>query len=132
VGKLQVAAGVIVRDGRLLIARRARGEGRAGKWELPGGKREDGESLEDCLVRELAEELGIVVEVGEPLASARHGSIEVTAFRVRSFVGSLEASVHDELCWIHPTEGSRFDLLEPDRPILRALQRLWPEIRDGR
>jgi 8-oxo-dGTP diphosphatase len=131
VGEIQVAAGVIVRDGRLLLARRAPGEARAGRWELPGGKAENGETLEDCLARELAEELGIVVEVGEALASARHGGVEVTAFHVRRFVGSMEARVHDELCWVEPAEEGRFDLLEPDRPILRALQALWPEIRDG-
>src|SRR5579885_2795901 len=62
---IQVAVGLLARDGRYLIARRRREAHLGGLWEFPGGKREPGESPEDCLRRELREELGI--EITEPV-----------------------------------------------------------------
>ncbi len=66
---IEVAAGLVFRDGKLLIARRPRQSHLGGMWEFPGGKREEGESFEECLHRELAEELGI--EVGCMIWSKR-------------------------------------------------------------
>jgi len=60
-----VAAGVIVEEGRVLLSQRKRGAHLEGVWELPGGKVEDGEDPRDALRRELVEELGIDVRVGE-------------------------------------------------------------------
>lgn len=59
-----VAAGLVVRDGRVLISRRPEGRHQGGKWEFPGGKLEVGESPEEALVRELREELGIETKTG--------------------------------------------------------------------
>ena len=61
---VEVAAGLVLRDGMLLIARRRSQDHLGGLWEFPGGKREPNETFEDCLRRELREELGIEVEVG--------------------------------------------------------------------
>jgi 8-oxo-dGTP diphosphatase len=63
-----VTAAVIERRGRFLVSRRDPAKHLGGLWEFPGGKREPGESLEACLVRELAEELGVRIRVGERLA----------------------------------------------------------------
>jgi mutator protein MutT len=63
-GVVEVGAGLVFRQGRLLIARRREGDHQGGRWEFPGGKREPGESWEGCVRRELREELGIEVEVG--------------------------------------------------------------------
>ena len=71
-GVIEVAAGVIFRDSRVLITQRRKDDHLGGLWEFPGGKREPSESYEDCLRRELREELGIEVEVGEVLASLTH------------------------------------------------------------
>ncbi len=71
-GVIEVAAGVVFRDGRVLITQRRKDDHLGGLWEFPGGKREPSESYEDCLRRELREELGIEVEVGEVLASLTH------------------------------------------------------------
>ena len=60
-----VTAGILIRKGRVLVARRAPGEKQAGKWEFPGGKVEDGESDAQCLELELYEELGIVGKAQE-------------------------------------------------------------------
>jgi mutator protein MutT len=69
---IEVAAGLVFRRGRLLIAQRAQGDHLGGLWEFPGGKRETGESFEECLRRELLEELGIHVTVGRLIWQVTH------------------------------------------------------------
>ena len=69
---LEVAAGLIFRGGRLLITQRPAGTHLAGLWEFPGGKLEVGESFQDCLVRELNEELGVKVAVGPLVQGIEH------------------------------------------------------------
>jgi mutator protein MutT len=69
---IEVAAGLVFRDGKLLITQRHPDAHLGGLWEFPGGKREPHESFEQCLRRELIEELGIVVEVGPLVESIVH------------------------------------------------------------
>ncbi|GAB6157839.1 hypothetical protein JCM39194_10390 [Desulfotomaculum varum] len=59
----EVTAAIIINDGKVLIAKRAENQKLAGKWEFPGGKIESGETPEECLIREINEELGINIEV---------------------------------------------------------------------
>ena len=75
---IDVAAGLIFRTGKLLIAQRHRDVHLGGLWEFPGGKREPDESFEQCLARELREELGIEVVVGELVESLTHQYPEKT------------------------------------------------------
>ncbi len=75
---LEVAAGLVFRDGRLLITQRHADTHLGGLWEFPGGKREPRESFEACLVRELQEELGIEVAVHELIESVTHDYPEKT------------------------------------------------------
>lgn len=63
---IEVAAGIIVHEGRYLIARRKAGVHLGGLWEFPGGKRETGETLEECLYRELREELNVCIGLPTP------------------------------------------------------------------
>lgn len=67
-----VTAAVVERDGRLLITRRPKGTHLEGLWEFPGGKCEPGESLAECLRRELIEELGTDALVGDEILATRH------------------------------------------------------------
>src|SRR6266699_853251 len=69
---VDVAAGLIFRDGKLLITRRHADAHLGGLWEFPGGKRESDETFEECLARELREELGIEVVVGQLVESLTH------------------------------------------------------------
>jgi len=69
---IDVAAGLIFRQGKLLITQRHEKAHLGGMWEFPGGKRESGETFEDCLRRELCEELGIEVSVGELIENVTH------------------------------------------------------------
>ena len=88
---IEVGAGLVFRKGKLLITQRRPQDHLGGLWEFPGGKREAAESFEDCLVRELREELGIEAEIGEEAARARHtydfGEIELIALFVKSYTG---------------------------------------------
>jgi 8-oxo-dGTP diphosphatase len=75
-----VVAAVIERGGRILVSQRGPGGGQPGRWEFPGGKREPGERDDDALVREIREELGVEVEVGPLLWTARAGPLELRFF----------------------------------------------------
>ena len=85
---INVAAGLVFRAGKLLVAQRKVGSHLAGLWEFPGGKREPDESWEDCLRRELREELAVEVEVGRCFSEVTHAYPGKTV-RLRFFVCSL-------------------------------------------
>jgi len=69
---IEVAAGLVFRNGKLLITRRRANDPLGGLWEFPGGKRKPEETFQECLRRELREELGIEVDVGELLEAITH------------------------------------------------------------
>jgi 8-oxo-dGTP diphosphatase len=77
---VEVSAGLIFRDGQLLITQRHADAHLGGLWEFPGGKREPGESFEQCLARELREELGAEVSVGELFEGVTHAYPEKTVY----------------------------------------------------
>lgn len=118
----RVTAAVIEKEGKVLLARRSPSGSAGGKWEFPGGSIEPGETPEQCLVRELREELGIESRVGEFIASSRvafgTSSLELLAYRVLSFTGEVRTVVHEEVRWVKPGELSSFDLAEADRLLL--------------
>lgn len=124
---IEVAAGLIQRDGRYLIARRKAGVHLAGYWEFPGGKREAGESLEECLQRELLEELNVRVDTPVPYRIVRHEYsekiVELHFFRCAIESGEAEALDCAELRWVSPGEFAQFTFPPADGVILDALQR---------
>ncbi|MFT3714518.1 MAG: NUDIX domain-containing protein [Gordonia sp. (in: high G+C Gram-positive bacteria)] len=97
-----VVAGAVVDDGRLLLAQRSYPPEVAGRWELPGGKAEDGETLHDALIRELSEELGVTVDVGERLTEQVRLGPDLTMIALRAHIvdGSPRATEHSGLCWV--------------------------------
>lgn len=124
---IEVAAGLIHRDGRYLIARRKAGVHLAGYWEFPGGKREAGETLEECLQRELLEELNVRVDIPVPYRIVRHEYpekiVELHFFRCVIESGEAEALDCAELRWVLPDEFSQFEFPPADGVILESLQR---------
>lgn len=120
-----VAAAVIVEQGRLLLVRRAADQPLPGFWELPGGKVEQGESLEGCLVRELDEELGVRATVGAVLARTthkyQHGEFEMVALEA-SRVGELELRVHDKLAWVGADDIAGYELASADIELIAQLE----------
>ena len=121
----QVAAGLIRKGGKLLIARRPAEGMLGGLWEFPGGKQEPGESLEECLVREIREELDIAIEVEEFLLSVDHGyshfSITLHAFAARYRHGRPRAVGCADWRWIGPNELEDFAFPRADRRIIEHL-----------
>lgn len=119
----QVAAAVIIEDGLVFLARRAPGQKLAGYWELPGGKVEPGESPEECLKRELLEELQMECRVGEFLGGVvhtyEHGEFELLAYRVERLSG-WELSVHDVVRWAARAPVSDYALLPADAELIKA------------
>ncbi len=120
-----VVAAVVRRgDGRVLLAQRPSGA-HAGLWEFPGGKVEPGETPEQALARELREELGIGVEVGEVLATVEHRyphiAIRMTAYACRLVEGEPRGLHGQAVAWASPVEMSRYPMPEADVPIARLV-----------
>jgi mutator protein MutT len=118
-----VVGAAVVRRGAVLAARRTSPPEAAGRWELPGGKVEPGETPEVAVVRELAEELGCTVAVTGWLdgqARIRPGLV-LTVALARIVEGEPEPVEHDEVRWLTAARLHDVDWLEPDRPFLPAL-----------
>jgi 8-oxo-dGTP diphosphatase len=119
-----VVGAAVVRDGRLLAARRTAPAEAAGRWELPGGKVEPGESPGSALVREIAEELGCTVAVEHWLdGEQRIGGTHLLRAAVCRLTDAdpRPGADHDELRWLLPEQLGEVDWLEPDRPFLVEL-----------
>lgn len=116
----------IVRDGRVLAARRSHPPETAGRWEFPGGKVEDDETPEAALARELAEELSIRVEHRRWLSGSTpiRDGIELRVAVVDLVSGTPEPAEHDRLRWLGADELDQVDWLEPDRPFLPEVGRM--------
>ena len=119
-----VVGAAVLRDGRVLAARRTTPAAAAGRWEFPGGKVEPGETAEAALVREVREELGCHVEVtgwldGVVPVGSRH---ELTVALARLVAGEPLPAEHDLVRWLGPDELDAVDWLEPDRPFLAGLR----------
>ena len=122
---LHVVGAAIVEGGRVFLARRGPGMSMAGKWEFPGGKVESGEEPRAALVREVAEELGVAIEVGDFLGSgsAVHDGrrIDLDVWRARRLAGEPLLGEHDRAGWFAAAELAALDWPEADLPILPAL-----------
>lgn len=120
-----VTAAVVIENGRVLVARRPPGGRHPGSWEFPGGKVEEGETPEECLAREMMEEMGVQVSVGDMLASVKHSypdlAVELHAFECTVTGGRLRDIGCSEHQWVEPTDLGRFDLLPPDRELLELV-----------
>ena len=121
-----VVAGLLWRDGQLLICQRGAHGAFPGKWEFPGGKIEGGESPEAALRRELHEELGINAEIAEEVWRTAHQypghtAIELIFFSVRQFEGDLERRAFQQIRWVDPQGLARYDFLEADKPLIEQL-----------
>jgi 8-oxo-dGTP diphosphatase len=125
--EVHVVAGAL-RDpqGRVLIAQRPRGRHMAGRWEVPGGKLASGEEALDGLRRELAEELGVVMQEARPLIRLRHAypdrRVLLDVWQVTRYEGEPRALDQQALAWVLPDDLPRRDLLEADRGIVTALR----------
>jgi 8-oxo-dGTP diphosphatase len=127
---LVVAVALVDVDGRVLIAQRPEGKAMAGLWEFPGGKVDDGESPEDALIRELAEELGIDVSAHclAPLtfASHRYDSFHLLMplYVCRVWEGTVQSREGQALKWVQPHRLRDFPMPPADVPLIAMLRDL--------
>jgi len=122
---IEVAAGLVFRDGKLLITQRPAGGHLAGLWEFPGGKREPNESFEDCLQRELDEELGIEVQIGALIESVTHEYPEKTVhlrfFRCVWRKNEPQTLGCPAFRWVNAEELARYNFPAADAGLLALL-----------
>jgi 8-oxo-dGTP diphosphatase len=127
---LVAACALIDADGRVLIAQRPPGKSMAGLWEFPGGKIEPGEPPEQSLIRELKEELGIVVkaECLAPLTFASHlypdFHLLMPLYVCRRWDGIVEAREEQKLKWVRPTALRDYPMPPADEPLISHLTTL--------
>ena len=123
---IRVVAAVIERDGKILACRRAPHKSLAGLWEFPGGKVEPGETDEVALAREILEELGIEITVGEfiaeSVAPAGQAMIHLNAYWAETTVaGEVSSTDHDRMEWLSPKDVSDYEWAPADVPFLSEL-----------
>ena len=129
---IDVAAGLVFRAGQLLLTRRHADAHLGGLWEFPGGKREPGETFEQCLRRELREELGIEVEVGALLEELTHEypekRVHLQFFRCRWVANEPQPLGCPAFAWITREQLGDYEFPAADARLLEMLHRspeLW-------
>lgn len=124
---IDVVAGIIERNGKILLAQRDLHRDQAGLWEFPGGKVEAGESQPQALIRELAEELNIDAVITQYIATNQwdspKGIIRLHAWHIESFYGEPVLHCHSAFVWLMPEDVHNYPLAPADTPLLEAFIR---------
>ena len=122
----EVVAALIRQGGKFMICRRPEGKARAGMWEFVGGKAEQGESLEQALIRECREEIGVTVRVGKPYMDVTYDypdiSVHLTLFEAEIAEGVPTPMEHNAIAWITADEIADYPFVPADEPIIARLK----------
>lgn len=122
---VEIAAAVLEDHGRLLIALRRDDAVMGGYWEFPGGKRRHGETLIACLHREVDEEIGVAIHVGDVIERVSHhyphGLVDITFFRGVVSSGSPTARGCAEVRWVSPSELVQYRFPPANQALIRRL-----------
>ena len=124
---LVAACALVDADGRVLLAQRPEGKQLAGLWEFPGGKVEPGETPEQCIIRELHEEIGIETDIPclAPLTFASHSYDEfhllMPLFICRRFRGIAQPREGQALKWVRPKQMRDYPMPPADAPLIPFL-----------
>ncbi|GAA4897421.1 (deoxy)nucleoside triphosphate pyrophosphohydrolase [Tessaracoccus lubricantis] len=123
--RITVVGAVSVRDGRILAARRSEAMSLPGLWEFPGGKIEPGETPQETLRREIDEELGCTVEVGDFLTRTEHqysfGLVDLSTYWCRIVDGEPEPTEHAEVRWVDADELAGLEWAPADVPAVEMI-----------
>ncbi len=123
---IAVAAGLIFKNGKLLVTQRPSGSHLAGLWEFPGGKCEETETMPECLQRELHEELGVVVNVRECVETLEHAYpekvVQLSFFRCELVMGEPTGKEGQALAWIGIDELGDYEFPAADARLLEKLK----------
>ena len=123
---IEVSAALIFRKGKILITQRRKDSHLGGLWEFPGGKREANESFEECVAREIREELGIEISIGELFEEIAHGYAEKSV-RLKFFICELISGEPQTIgCaavrWVSKSELDHFEFPAADARLLEKLR----------
>ncbi|PWD98783.1 (deoxy)nucleoside triphosphate pyrophosphohydrolase [Marinilabilia rubra] len=122
---ITVTAAIIQKGAKILITRRAPGKHLAGYWEFPGGKLDQNETEQECLAREIQEELNITIQVDEFYRENIHQyankQILLKAFKCSLVSGDIILRDHDKMAWINNNELTNYEFAPADIPIVKAL-----------
>ena len=122
---IPVSSGLIIQNNKVLIGLRSQSDNGGGLWEFPGGKIEIDESSEDAVIRELNEELDIVVRKPKKIMQYLHRFknliYDISFFEVISFKGSIKKIVHDELEWVDLDSIKNYNFISGDLLIIERL-----------
>ncbi len=122
-----VGTGIIVRDGKIFIGQRPEGKPLAGLWEFPGGKQEEGESIEECLKRELREELNIEATIGKHIMDTTYRYPE-NEFCLHVYMvtipenAKIKLNVHQNSAWVTASDMNKYKFPPADEEIIKKLQ----------
>lgn len=123
---IEVSAALIFHGGRLLITQRHAKAHLGGLWEFPGGKREPGETFEQCLVREIREELGVEISVDELFEEVRHDypekSVHLKFFNCQLLSGEPQPLDCAAVKWVTQAELSAYEFPAADAQLLEKLK----------
>jgi len=121
----QIAAGIIIHNGKVLLGQRKKGKDLEYKWELPGGKLEEGETLEQCLCRELIEELNLKINVKKFFMKSEY-IYDFGGFVLNTYIATCDNPIitktdaHEQYAWVEPNSLINYDLAPADIPIAEA------------
>lgn len=123
-----IAAGIIFNEGKILIAKRGKGQKSEGKWEFPGGKIEPIETPEQAVKRELMEELCLEVQVGEFFMEStykyEYGIIRLHTYKSECNTRNVKLSVHSEVKWVEASDILDYDFAAADIAIAEKIKEL--------
>jgi len=122
---IDVTAAILVKDGKILIAKRKNTDKIPNKWEFPGGKIKSDETPETCLKREIREEFGVDITVGNYLGESvyhyDHGAIRLWAYRAYWQRGHFILKEHADFNWVSLNQLHEFDFTPADLPFVKRL-----------
>ena len=123
--KIKVTAAIIWQEGKVLITKRPEGTHLGGLWEFPGGKKEEAETLEECITREIEEELGVQVEPEKLLLNVSHEYetkiVDLHIFKCALLGGSPVPMEGQEIKWVKPSDMPGYNFPPPDIKVIEFL-----------
>ena len=123
---IKVTAAIIVDSGKVFIAKRKPPGRMPGMWEFPGGKIEEGETPEQCLKRELHEELGIDAAIGRHIGTRVYEydfyTVELIAFQARILAGEIKLHDHADMAWVETGELDEYEFAPADVPFVQMIR----------